>query len=72
MARVSLIVIRVYQLTVGPVLGLFGGGCRYTPTCSHYGYEAIQKYGFFKGWRMAIARILRCHPFHVGGYDPVP
>lgn len=72
MARVSLIVIRVYQLTLGPVLGLFGGGCRYTPTCSHYGYEAIQKYGFFKGWRMAIARILRCHPFHAGGYDPVP
>jgi putative membrane protein insertion efficiency factor len=71
MARVSLIFIRLYQATLSPVLGLLGGGCRYTPTCSHYGYEAIRKYGFLKGWRMAIWRILRCNPFAVGGYDPV-
>ncbi|MDP9325601.1 MAG: membrane protein insertion efficiency factor YidD, partial [Candidatus Dormibacteraeota bacterium] len=43
MARVSLILIRVYQFTLSPVLGLLGGGCKYTPTCSHYGYEAIHK-----------------------------
>lgn len=72
MARVSLIFIRLYQVTLSPVLGLLGGGCRFTPTCSHYGYEAIRKYGFLKGWRMAIWRILRCNPFGVGGYDPVP
>ncbi|HEV3233725.1 MAG TPA: membrane protein insertion efficiency factor YidD [Candidatus Dormibacteraeota bacterium] len=72
MARVSLILIRVYQFTLSPVLGLLGGGCKYTPTCSHYGYEAIHKYGFFKGWRMALWRIARCNPFAVGGYDPVP
>ncbi|HXA42032.1 MAG TPA: membrane protein insertion efficiency factor YidD [Candidatus Solibacter sp.] len=71
MARVSLLLIRVYQLTLSPVLGAVGG-CRYTPTCSQYGYEAIQKYGFFKGWRLALSRIARCHPFHAGGYDPVP
>jgi putative membrane protein insertion efficiency factor len=72
MARVSLIFIRVYQLTLSPVLGLLGGGCRYTPTCSHYGYEAIRKHGFIKGWRMALWRIARCNPFSAGGYDPVP
>jgi putative membrane protein insertion efficiency factor len=72
MARASLFLIRAYQLTLSPVLGVFGGGCRYYPTCSHYGYEAIQKYGFLRGWRLALARIARCHPFHAGGYDPVP
>jgi putative membrane protein insertion efficiency factor len=71
MARVSLFLIRVYQHTLSPVFGA-AGGCRYTPTCSQYGYEAIHKYGFFKGWRLALARIARCHPFHAGGYDPVP
>jgi putative membrane protein insertion efficiency factor len=71
MARLSLWLIRAYQVTFSPILGTFGG-CRFTPTCSQYGYEAIQKYGFLRGWRMAIARIGRCHPFHPGGYDPVP
>jgi len=56
MARVSLFLIRVYQHTLSPVFGA-AGGCRYTPTCSQYGYEAIQKYGFFKGWRLAVARV---------------
>jgi uncharacterized protein len=71
MARFSLLLIRVYQLTLSPVLGAVGR-CRYTPTCSQYSYEAIHKYGFLKGWRLAFARIARCHPFHAGGYDPVP
>jgi putative membrane protein insertion efficiency factor len=71
MARLSLLFIRAYQLTLGPVLGVIGG-CRFTPSCSQYGYEAIQKYGFFRGWRMAFARIARCHPLNPGGYDPVP
>ncbi|HYS30095.1 MAG TPA: membrane protein insertion efficiency factor YidD, partial [Candidatus Limnocylindria bacterium] len=43
-----------------------------TPTCSQYGYEAIQKYGWRRGWWMAARRIGRCHPFHEGGWDPVP
>jgi putative membrane protein insertion efficiency factor len=67
----SLAAIRVYQVTLGHVFGLLGG-CRYTPTCSQYGYEAIQRYGAWRGWRMAVARIARCHPFRAGGYDPVP
>jgi putative membrane protein insertion efficiency factor len=46
--------------------------CRFTPSCSVYGYQAIEKYGFFKGGWMAIKRIGRCHPFNPGGYDPVP
>lgn len=46
--------------------------CIYMPTCSQYAYEAVSKYGFFKGAFLSIKRILRCHPFHRGGYDPVP
>ena len=46
--------------------------CRFTPTCSQYAYEAIKKYGAIKGGFLSIKRILKCHPFHKGGYDPVP
>ncbi|MGB4660240.1 MAG: membrane protein insertion efficiency factor YidD [Mobilitalea sp.] len=46
--------------------------CIYTPTCSLYAIEALEKYGIFKGTYLAVRRILRCHPFHRGGYDPVP
>ena len=46
--------------------------CIYTPTCSQYAIEALEKYGFFKGSFLAVRRILRCHPFAKGGYDPVP
>ncbi|HON13105.1 MAG TPA: membrane protein insertion efficiency factor YidD [Treponema sp.] len=64
-----LLLIRFYQKAISPH---FPPSCRYTPTCSHYTYEAIQKYGPVKGLLMGIKRILRCHPFHPGGYDPVP
>ena len=71
MKRVSLVFIRVYQVTIGPLFGMMSS-CRYEPTCSHYGYEAIQRFGARRGWWLAIRRISRCHPFHEGGFDPVP
>ena len=64
-----LAVIRIYQLTISRALP--SNTCRFSPSCSHYGYRAIYKYGFFKGSLMAIWRVLRCNPFNAGGYDPV-
>jgi hypothetical protein len=69
MKRVALLLIRLYQKTISQALP---PSCRFTPSCSHYSYEAIEKYGFAKGGWMAIKRISRCHPFSPGGYDPVP
>lgn len=71
MTKLSLAFIRVYQVTLGAVFGLMGS-CRYDPTCSHYGAEAIERFGWRRGWWMALRRIGRCHPFHAGGFDPVP
>ncbi|HXE16156.1 MAG TPA: membrane protein insertion efficiency factor YidD [Stellaceae bacterium] len=61
--------IRAYQLGLAPVLG---NNCRYEPSCSHYAQEAIRLHGPLRGTLMALARIARCHPWHEGGYDPVP
>lgn len=61
--------IRFYQKYLSPLKRVH---CPYTPTCSQYGLEAIQKYGAFKGSLLALWRILRCNPFSHGGYDPVP
>jgi putative membrane protein insertion efficiency factor len=69
--RASLLFIRTYQVTIGPLFGMMSS-CRYEPTCSHYGYEAIQRFGARRGWWLAVRRISRCHPFHEGGFDPVP
>jgi putative membrane protein insertion efficiency factor len=64
--------IYLYRWTLAPVLaGLFGGGCRFEPSCSHYAEDALRKYGLLRGSLMAVRRILRCHPWHEGGYDPV-
>jgi putative membrane protein insertion efficiency factor len=65
-----LALIRLYQMVVSPSLP--PDTCRFYPTCSHYGYQAIYKYGAFKGTIMAVWRVLRCNPFNPGGYDPVP
>ena len=65
-----LAVIRLYQLTLSRLVPQ--GSCRFHPTCSHYGYQAIYRYGIFKGGGIAAWRILRCQPFSRGGYDPVP
>ncbi|MEJ7767574.1 MAG: membrane protein insertion efficiency factor YidD [Chitinophagaceae bacterium] len=61
--------IRLYQLIISPWLG---SKCRYSPTCSHYGIEALKKYGLFKGIWLTVKRIARCHPWGGHGYDPVP
>ncbi|MGB4572814.1 MAG: membrane protein insertion efficiency factor YidD [Rectinemataceae bacterium] len=64
-----LLLIKLYQLLISP---LFPPSCRFVPTCSAYAYEAVSKYGPFKGILLAARRILKCHPFHPGGFDPVP
>jgi hypothetical protein len=69
MKYVPMALIRLYQLTLSPILP---PACRFTPTCSRYAYEALNRFGFFKGSWLAVKRIGRCHPFHPGGYDPVP
>lgn len=51
---------------------IFGGGCRFQPTCSVYTHQALQKHGIWTGTWLAIKRIMRCHPFSKGGYDPIP
>jgi putative membrane protein insertion efficiency factor len=61
--------IRAYQLAVSP---MFAPSCRYYPTCSHYALEAIESHGALRGSWLATKRICRCHPFHEGGFDPVP
>ncbi len=69
MKKIFILLIRFYQKFISP---LFPAKCRYYPTCSQYTLEAIQEYGAIKGTYLGIKRILRCHPFHEGGYDPVP
>jgi len=69
MKRLALVMIQFYQKAVSPWLP---PACRYYPTCSAYAIEAIERYGLGKGAVLAAKRILRCHPFHAGGYDPVP
>lgn len=61
--------IRFYQIAISPIKP---PTCRFYPTCSHYGLEAVQRYGALKGGWLTIRRISKCHPFHPGGFDPVP
>jgi len=69
MKKLLLAAIRFYRREISP---LFPPRCRYIPTCSEYALEAVEKYGALKGGWLALKRLLRCHPFHKGGYDPVP
>ncbi|MFA7662433.1 MAG: membrane protein insertion efficiency factor YidD [Patescibacteria group bacterium] len=74
--QIVLGLIKTYQKTLSPDHGAFSflhpwGYCRFQPTCSEYGYQAIEKYGIIKGGFKALWRIMRCHPWSKGGYDPV-
>ena len=69
MKTLLLAAIRFYRRHISPYRAPC---CRFTPTCSQYALEAVEKYGALKGGYLAVRRILRCHPFHAGGYDPVP
>ena len=69
MKSVLLAIIHFYQRHISPLLG---SNCRYYPTCSHYTAEAIERYGALRGGWMGMRRILRCHPWATGGFDPVP
>ena len=69
MRKVLLFLIRLYQRTLSQITP---PTCRFYPSCSEYGYQAIAKYGPFKGSWMAVKRVARCNPFNPGGYDPVP
>ena len=68
-ARAMIAVIRFYRTAISPA---FPPSCRYTPTCSAYAAEAIEVHGAGRGSWLALRRLLRCHPFHAGGHDPVP
>jgi putative membrane protein insertion efficiency factor len=68
-ARVASAVLRFYKTAISPLLPR---ACRYEPTCSVYAREAIERYGFARGAVLALRRLARCHPFHAGGFDPVP
>lgn len=66
---IATVLIRAYQLIVSPLLG---ANCRFAPTCSQYALEAIERYGLLKGTWLGCKRLLRCHPWCDGGFDPVP
>lgn len=67
--RLAIAVIRFYQKFLSP---LTFSSCRFTPSCSSYAIQALEKHGLLKGLTLTAVRILKCHPFHPGGYDPVP
>ncbi|RMF34314.1 MAG: membrane protein insertion efficiency factor YidD [Chlorobiota bacterium] len=69
MRTLFIIIIRAYQRWISPLLG---AQCRFYPSCSQYAIEAIERYGAAKGAWLAVRRIARCHPWHPGGFDPVP
>jgi len=69
MKELALALIKLYQATLSPFIGR---SCRFTPTCSQYAYEAIERFGVGRGTWLGIRRLARCNPLHSGGYDPVP
>ena len=68
MKRIFLVILRAYKSAISP---LIPSSCRFHPSCSDYAYQAVEKYGVGKGMFLGLKRILKCHPFHPGGYDPL-
>lgn len=71
MKSFSIFLIKIYKKVFSPIISFGGVHCKYYPTCSDYAVQAIEKYGFIKGWFLSFKRILRCNPFSKGGYDPL-
>lgn len=69
MAQVLALIVRIYQWTIRP---LIGPCCRFYPSCSDYSLEALRKHGAWKGCKLTLRRLLKCHPRNPGGFDPVP
>jgi uncharacterized protein len=69
MTRILLLCLRAYRFALSP---LFGNQCRFAPTCSQFAIEAIERFGPVRGCALALGRVLRCNPWHAGGWDPVP
>lgn len=69
MTTILVALVKGYQLALSP---FFGQQCRFTPTCSQYAIEALQTHGSAKGLWLTLKRVMRCHPWHAGGHDPIP
>ena len=69
MSKLLIGLVRAYQYLISPLLG---PRCRFSPSCSHYACEALARHGALKGGYLSVRRVLRCHPFNHGGWDPVP
>jgi len=67
--QLFILLIRIYQIVLSPILPRT---CRFEPTCSRYGLQAFRQYSFFQAFYLTVRRIVRCHPFNPGGYDPLP
>jgi len=67
--KILVVLVRSYQLLLSP---LVGGQCRFYPSCSNYSIRALKEHGWLKGIGLSLARLAKCHPFHPGGFDPVP
>ena len=71
MKKISIIIFKFYKKRISPIFSFMGIHCKYYPTCSEYMMQAIEKYGFIKGFFLGIFRFLKCNPFSKGGYDPL-
>ncbi|MGB9642842.1 MAG: membrane protein insertion efficiency factor YidD [Candidatus Ratteibacteria bacterium] len=69
MSKLVIFFVRIYQTIISPVLG---HNCRFYPSCSNYLIEAVEQFGITKGLLLSLRRIIKCHPFHPGGHDPIP